>query len=116
MGGLPIILTSVRLCLVRKVRYGLLEFQGHTGLEILAPAGGFLTSLERMFASLTFSIIIMIIEKCLSPPLSCVREMFVPRGTNKLFVPPQLCVRNVCPPGDKQIVCPPGDKQKRTPD
>ena len=49
----------------------LLEFQGPTGPEILAPAGGFLPSLKRMFASLTFFIIIMIIEKCLSPP-SCV--------------------------------------------
>ena len=23
-------------------------------------------------------------------------------------------MKNVCPPGDKQIVCPPGDKQKGT--
>ena len=28
--------------------------------------------------------------------------------------PPHLCVKNVCPPGDKQIVCPPGDKQNVT--
>ena len=47
----------------------LLEFQGPTGLEILAPAGGFLVSLQRMFASLTFSIIILIIRKYLSPPV-----------------------------------------------
>ena len=46
----------------------ILEFQGPTGPEILAPAGGFLASLEKMFATLTFSIIIMIIDKCLSPP------------------------------------------------
>ena len=31
-----------------------LKFQDSTGLEILAPAGGFLASLERMFASLTY--------------------------------------------------------------
>ena len=63
----------------------ILEFQGLTGPEILAPAGGFLASLERMFASLTFSIIIMIMKKCLPPP--CIKT-FVP-SVNK---------KNVCPP------------------
>ena len=48
-----------------------------------------------MFASLTFSIIIMIIRKCLSPP--CVEKC----------LSPPLRLKNVCPPGDKQIVCPP---------
>ena len=30
-----------------------------------------------------------------------------------MFVPPPLlCVRNVCPPGDKQIVCPRGQTKR----
>ena len=47
----------------------ILEFQGLMGPEILAPAGDCLALLEIMFASLTFSIIIMIIKKCLSPTM-----------------------------------------------
>ena len=92
----------------------ILEFQGPTGPGILAPAGGFLTSLKRMFAPLTFPTVIIIIrkmfvppsvcKKCLSPgdkqfvcpPPTCVWEMFVPRGQT-------ICLS----PGDKQFVCPP---------
>ena len=70
-------------CNYKEVFYIILEFQGKaygpTGLEILVPAGGFIASLERMFASLTFSIIIMIIKKCLSPLLS-LKKMFVPHA------------------------------------
>ena len=29
-----------------------------------------------------------------------------------LFGPHHLCVKNVCPPGDKQIVCPPGTNKR----
>ena len=61
-----------------------LEFQGHMGPGILAPAGGFLASLERMFAPLTFSTIIIIIRKMFVPP--CMKNVCSP-GTNNLFVP-----------------------------
>ena len=63
----------------------ILEFQGLTGPEILAPAGECLALLEIMFASLTFSIIIMIIKKCLSPP--CIKT-FVPSVNKKCLSPP----------------------------
>ena len=76
-------------------------------LKILPPAESLLASLTNMFALLTevfapFTRNVCpppcVCEKCLSPPsllsvrnvcppLSCVQEMFVPRGTNKLFVP-----------------------------
>ena len=70
-----------------------LEFQGPTGPEILAPAGGFLASLERMFAPLTFPPVIIIIRK--------------------MFVPPSVC-KKCLSPGDKQFVCPRGTNISQT--
>ena len=72
-------------------KYHILEFQGPAGPEILAPAGCFLASLESMFASLTFFIIILIIRKCLSP--MC-KKMFAPPPpiTKKCSSPPPSCV------------------------
>ena len=63
------------------IRIIILEFQGLTGPEILAHAGDCLALLEIMFASLTFSIIIMIIKKNVCPPTLCIK-MFVPPPWN----------------------------------
>ena len=73
----------------------ILEFQGLTGPEILAPAGDCLALLEIMFASLTFSIIIMIIKKCLSPHLSL--KMFV---NKKCLSPLAVCKKCLSPRGE----------------
>ena len=107
----------------------ILEFEGLTDPEILAPAGDCLALLEIMFASLTFSIIIMIIKKCLSPtmyrkclsPPPCVEKCLSPHLSLKMFVnkkclsPPAVCKKCLSPRGETNCFSP-WDKQKRTPD
>ena len=84
----------------------ILEFQGPTGPGILAPAGGFLASLERMFAPLTFPTVIIIIRKMFVPPSVC-KKCLSPGDKQFVCPPPHLCVRNVCPPGTNNLFVPP---------